>query len=231
MNFKGTRLALLFLVIFSIIRCQADKIANPIEEADKKDATAQPDNGYTNSLHSQNPNREKWQKPEEMLDLLGDISHSRVADIGAGAGYFTFRLAHRAHHVIAIDIDTLALNYIYKRAKERGDPYRSNIEPRLAFNNDPLLLYNEVDIVLIVNTLAFIENRKSYINCIQEQLLPGDRILIVDYKKGNHSMGIPEKLRISSTEIVSDLKSTGFRIMIHDHNLLEYQYVILAQKI
>ncbi len=60
--------------------------------------------------HFENPARAEWQKPEWVIEQLGDLTGKTVADIGAGTGYFAFRIARKAKKVIAIDIDERFLN-------------------------------------------------------------------------------------------------------------------------
>ncbi|RMF57468.1 MAG: class I SAM-dependent methyltransferase, partial [Calditrichaeota bacterium] len=83
--------------------------------------------------HFEDPGREEWQKPDWVIEQLGDLQDKVVADIGAGTGYFSFRIAKKAQKVIAIDIDERFLNYIEEKNKTLQLP----VETRLVEPDDP----------------------------------------------------------------------------------------------
>ena len=103
--------------------------------------------------------RTEWQNPDLILDRIGDLENKSVADIGAGSGYFTFKIARRAAKVIALDIDPKALDYIESQKEIVGE-WSNNIEVRLTPPDVPNLLEEEVDLVLIVNTYNYIPNKE-----------------------------------------------------------------------
>ena len=102
------------------------------------------------------PERSEWQEPDFIIDKLQPVKNLVVADIGAGTGYFTFRLAEEGAKVIAIDIDDRFLDYIETRKTELLESVNpSQISTRLSSENDPFLRENEVDVALLVNTYHF----------------------------------------------------------------------------
>ncbi|MBC7885767.1 MAG: methyltransferase, partial [Saprospiraceae bacterium] len=98
-----------------------------------------------------NVGRAIWQKPGLVIEKLGNISDKIIADIGAGNGYFSLRLAYKAKKVIAIEIDEKFLAHIDSVKVRLPKEFQSKIETRLAVPNDPGLEKGEVDIILIIN--------------------------------------------------------------------------------
>lgn len=177
------------------------------------------------------PERNEWQNPQLVVDKLGDIEGKTIADIGAGTGYFTFRLAKNGAEVIAIDIEDQFLDYIEDRKPELIDAIPTdNIETRLAQENDPLLKPAEADIALLVNTYHFLENHRGYLKKIKQGLSPGGKLVIVDFKSGKSPVGPPEDAKVPLHLIGQEITSAGFRMLEVDLTSLEFQYIIVATK-
>jgi ubiquinone/menaquinone biosynthesis C-methylase UbiE len=107
--------------------------------------------GITRSLYN-NPWRARWQQPEVVIRSLALQPGDHVADLGAGGGYFTFRLADAVGShgkVYAVDIDKSNLDYIARRAQRDG---YTNIETILAKPDDPLLPTERIDMIFTCNT-------------------------------------------------------------------------------
>ncbi|MFY0591580.1 class I SAM-dependent methyltransferase [Roseivirga sp.] len=173
--------------------------------------------------------RTEWQNPDYILDYLGDLSGKTVADVGAGAGYFAFKLARTAEKVIALDIDPKALEYIESQKEIVGD-WSSNIEARLTPPDVPNLLSDEVDLVLIVNTYSYIPNKETYFPRLLEGLKPGGKLIIVDFKIEDIPVGPANEFKTAPKEVRSALRKANFkRIDINEDNL-KYQYIISAEK-
>lgn len=173
--------------------------------------------------------RTEWQNPDLILDLIGDLENKSVADIGAGSGYFTFKIARRAAKVIALDIDPKALEYI-EGQKEIVGEWSNNIEVRLTPPDVPNLLEEEVDLVLIVNTYNYIPNKEVYFPRLLNGMKSGARLVIVDFKKGETPIGPADEYKAEPSEIRSFLRKTSFRKISIDEESLQYQYIITAEK-
>ena len=93
-----------------------------------------------------------WQRPGKVLDLLGNIEGKTVADIGAGTGFFSFRLLFRDANVIAVDINPQMLEIINDFKLNLDEIHRDHLETRLALPKDSKLKKDEIDIALIINT-------------------------------------------------------------------------------
>lgn len=175
----------------------------------------------------EDPARDEWQKPDVVIAMLGDISGKTIADIGAGSGYFSFRLAEKAKKVIAIDIDQRFLDYIDH--KNVSLPEKLPIETRLAAEDDPKLASSEADIAIIVNTYHHIENRPVYFGNVREKLNKNGSLIIVDYFKKELPVGPPADIKLSEEAVVEELKKAGFENITVDSKSLAYQYIIIAR--
>jgi SAM-dependent methyltransferase len=179
--------------------------------------------------------RELWQKPQLLIDLMGDLSDKTVADIGAGMGYFTFRLADRAKKVIAVDIDPASIQYIEEEKLNDPESLRNRIETRLAAPDDTRLNPHEADVLLIVNTYIYLDKRVDYLKRLRRTLKPGGTIYIVDYKKKNlnsNSLSIPPiNLRMAANEVEAELLEAGFTDIYTDDQMLDYQYITSAKSL
>lgn len=169
-----------------------------------------------------------WQKPELVISFLGDIKNKTVADIGAGTGYFTFRLVPKAKKVIGIDIDARFINFLDSVKVRLPEVYQKRFESRLAKFDDPLLQPEEADAVIIVNTYAYIENRVQYLKTLSEGMVPGGLLLIIDFKKNNLPIGPPDEFKVSLAQVERELVAAGFKVSTIDKDVLDYQYVVLA---
>lgn len=172
--------------------------------------------------------RDAYQQPEKVLDYLGDLNGKTVMDIGAGSGYFSFRLLKRGAHVIAADVDEEFQQHIQKRKETEfnNDP---NLELRKLPYDSPELKDGEVDMVLIVNTYHHIENRVDYFKKVLKGLKPGGKLVIIDYYKKELPVGPPADHKIDEKTVLNELKQAGYTDIKENDELLEYQYIIEAK--
>ncbi|HHH54650.1 MAG TPA: class I SAM-dependent methyltransferase [Bacteroidetes bacterium] len=179
----------------------------------------------------ENKNREKWQKPETVVRLMGDLTGKTVADIGAGTGYFTFRIAMKADKVIAIDIEKDYLDVLDNLKEKLPLDIQTKIETRLAKEDDPLLKQQEVDLIVIINTFSFIDNKLKYLEKLKNDLKPGGKIFIVDFKMKNLPIDAPDKKdRLPVNKLENLLEKSGFHNIQTDDTTLDFQYIIIAEK-
>ncbi len=209
------------------------------EKEDKKEEELKPRNASTHQSRTasevQNDDllekyRHVWQKPFEVIQQIGDLKGKTVADIGAGPlGYFSILIAaqNEAEKVLAIDIDQKALDYI-EDAKKKWTDHLEKIETRLAEPNNPRLKEGEADIVLIVNTAVYFNNRVDYLRNLRQGLKPEGKLVIIDFKKRNSPVGPPTESRISLFEMERELAEAGYSQIKSDDRTLEYQYIIMA---
>lgn len=173
------------------------------------------------------PEREAWQKPAAVLDLLGDLQDKTVADIGAGTGYFSARFARAGARVIALDVDDRFLDYMRAR-KERDQP--GEMEIRKTGYDRPELEAGEADLIFLSNVYHHIENRRAYFEAARAGLKPDGRLVVVDFRKaGEYPVGPPPGHRVSHEQAQTELEAAGFGSFEIDDSLLPYQYILIAR--
>ncbi len=173
--------------------------------------------------------RTDWQNPELVLSLLGDLRGQTVVDIGAGSGYFSFKLAKTAEKVIALDVDPNALEYINDQKKVVGD-WSANIEARLTPPDVPNLLPEEADKVLIVNTYTFLPDKVKYLVRLRDGMKDGGQLVIVDFKEGDIPVGPSDTFKQDPGDVVAELRAINLTDISVDVDRLKYQYIITAKK-
>ncbi|MGO9484336.1 MAG: class I SAM-dependent methyltransferase [Rhodomicrobium sp.] len=173
-----------------------------------------------------NPERDSWQKPEEVVDALNLKPGSSVADIGAGTGYFAVRIAKRASQgkVFAADIEPDMVRYLGERA---GREHLANIVPVQA-GADAANLPEPVDLILVVDTYHHIGNRIEYFAKLQASLRPGGRLVIIDFKADSPN-GPPPQHRIPPERAAEELRAAGYTLS-ETHTILPRQYFLVFQK-
>jgi ubiquinone/menaquinone biosynthesis C-methylase UbiE len=177
----------------------------------------------------EDPGRNAWQKPEEVMARLGLKPGETVADIGAGSSYFTVRLARAvgpSGRVYAVDIDQRMLEYIQQRAKK---DHLENIQTILADAHDPKLAPASVDLIFICDTLHHISEREKYYPLLARALKPGGRLVDVDFHKRALPLGPPVEMKISRKALVEEVKPAGFNL-VKDYEFLPYQYFIIFNR-
>ena len=174
----------------------------------------------------ESPERDRVQKPDEVVAALKLRSSDRIADIGAGTGYFTRRFAKASGQgtVFAVDLEPNMLRYIARRARTEG---QKNIVPVLALPDSPMLPPGSVDVIFICNTIHHIENRAAYYQILGESLVPGGRLIIVDFRKDAVlEEGPPPEMRLDRKELERELSQAGFRLT-EEHSFLPDQYFVV----
>lgn len=205
-----------------------------------KDPVSKTDKVVNTDIEPQNENilqqvsddgRIVWQKPEEVVDMLGDISDKTIADIGAGSGYFTFRFAFKAKKVIAIDIDPTMIEIVQTFRGQLPSEIEEKIETRLALPNNPMIEDGEADIIVIINTIGYIENRISYLRKLSKGLSENGEIFILDFKAKNIPINAPPlDYRVPLGILERELEESGYAIKSSDDRTLDYQYIVKAYK-
>ncbi len=174
-------------------------------------------------------NRDIWQKPDRVIDILGPLEGKTVVDLGAGTGYFAFRLIQDAAKVIAIDIDPDFVRFMVNKRQLLPPELQEKFEVRLAKTDDPELVQNEADAVLIVNTYAYLPKRVEYFKNLHKVLKPQSKIVIIEFKMKNIPNGPPDEEKVSISTVESELQSAGFIDIDVDDQTLDYQYIVTAR--
>lgn len=173
--------------------------------------------------------RDSWQMPEKVLGALGDLQGKTVVDLGAGSGYFTFRLLPVAGKVIALEIDPRFIAYLEDRKSQWPDSLAQRLEVRLASLEDPHLQAGEADAVLLVNTYMYLRDRVAYFRHLRSRMSRGGLLLVVDYQRKPTRMGPPLEIRVARHTVVEELRQAGFMEVSADTHTLPYQYIVSAR--
>ncbi len=173
-----------------------------------------------------NPERDEWQKPAVVLSVLAIEPGSRVADIGAGTGYFTIPLARAVGSkgaVYGVDIESSMVDYLGERAKKEG---LANVKAVLTGSNSPGIPTGSVDLVFICNTWHHIDDRLVYLEKLKQALRPGGRIAIVDFKEGELPVGPPAGHKLTNQDVIAEFAEGGMKVLTHADEL-PYQYILV----
>jgi len=171
------------------------------------------------------PARDAWQKPDDILDALHLQRTDRVADLGAGTGYFSVRIAKLVPDgkLFAVDIEPDMLRHLRQRAHHDN---LSVLVPILA-SAESANLPEPVDLVLVVDTYHHIDNRVAYFSRLKSSLRPNGRLAIVDFTAAS-SEGPPRDHRIPAEQVTSELAAAGYAL-VATHAFLPRQYFLVFQ--
>ena len=174
------------------------------------------------------PDRDAWQRPDQVMDELGIGEGSVVADLGAGGGWFTIRLAHRVGpngRVFAEDVQRQMKEAISRRVAREG---LTNVQTILGTASDPMLPA-PVDAVLIVDTYSEMEDPVVLLRTVAASLKPGGRIGIINFKKDGHGPGPEMGERVDPERVIKDASAAGLTL-ISRPGFLRYQYMLVFGK-
>jgi predicted methyltransferase len=174
----------------------------------------------------EDPARDAYQKPHEVLMALGLKEGERIADIGAGSGYFALRFAQHVGttgRVLAVDINPDMVVHLNQRIR---DASLDNVRTILALPGDPLLAPASVDRVFICETWHHIDGRPQYLALLKKALKPGGQVVIIDFHKKPTPGGPPPEMRVSRETVLEEFSQAGFRL-VKEHAFLPYQYFLV----
>ena len=172
------------------------------------------------------PDRDQWQRPDRIMDALAIADASVVADVGAGSGWFTIRLARRVGPqglVFAQDVQQEMLSAISRRVQREG---LVNVRPVLGRGSDPRLPANTLDAVLLVDAYHEIDDRVTLLSNIAQSLKPQGRIGVIDFKLTGGGPGPDADERVSPDVVTGDAARAGLRLVASE-TFLPYQYFLI----
>lgn len=174
------------------------------------------------------PDRDAWQKPDQVMDALGVADGDRVADLGAGGGYFTIRLARRVGPngmIYAEDVQDEMLGSIRRRVEREQ---LTNVRTVKGTFDDPLLPPG-LDAVLIVDTFNAFERPVTVLTGVRESLKQGGRVGIIEYKKDGLGPGPAMEERVDPDVVIKAADAAGLRLAKREM-FLRYQYMLVFEK-
>ena len=175
----------------------------------------------------EDPGRDDYQKPHEVITALDLKPGEVIADIGSGSGYFTLRLATHvgdSGRVYGVDIDPEMVRHLNRRVRDAG---LRNVHVILADPDDPLLP-ESVDRFLVVDTWHHIGNQSKYLALMRKLLKPGGQIIMIDFQKKELPWGPPLAMKIAREDLIKQMETNGFQLA-KEHTFLPYQYFLVFE--
>ena len=174
------------------------------------------------------PERDVWQRPEEIVAVLAPKPGATVADIGAGTGYMVAHLSKavgKGGTVVAIDAEAAMVDYLAKRSNDLGP---ATIVPRKVGPDDPELPPASVDGVLTLDTWHHVKGREVYAKKVYAGLKRGGRFVVVEYEVGAE-VGPPKAMRLEPAQVAKQLEAAGFRVEVVRESMPRH-YVVVGHK-
>jgi ubiquinone/menaquinone biosynthesis C-methylase UbiE len=172
------------------------------------------------------PERDAWQKPHEVIQALRLAPDAVVADIGAGTGYFAVRFAHMVPkgRVYAVDVEPDMVKYLGERAKRDG---LKNLVAVAATATDARIP-GKADLIVLVDVYHHVDARERYFRDLQRSLKPGGRIAIIDFRL-DARRGPPRSARVAPEQVTKELAGAGYTLA-EKHDFLPEQYFLVFRQ-
>jgi ubiquinone/menaquinone biosynthesis C-methylase UbiE len=175
------------------------------------------------------PDRDVWQRPEDIMDALGIGDGTVVADLGAGGGWFTIRLSPRVGPngiVYAEDFQPQMIKVIERRIALEG---LKNIRPTRGTADDPHLPAGQLDAALMVDAFYEVQKPSVFLRNLAVSLKPNGRLGIVEFTKDGGGPGPPMDVRVDPVDVIRDAEAAGLRLLKRE-TFLRYQYMLVFGK-
>lgn len=171
------------------------------------------------------PQRDAWQKPHEVIAALALKPDAIVADIGAGTGYFSLRLGHMvpAGRIYAVDTEPAMVRHVTERALKAGV---KNLVAIRASGGDARLP-EPADLILLVDVYHHIDGPDSYFERLKPALRPGGRIAIIDFRPES-PVGPPQQTRVAADRVKTQMENAGY-MLARTHDFLPNQYFLVFE--
>lgn len=203
-------------------------------------AVAQAPSGHAHGMHTHDhsfsdaakwskmfddPQRDEWQKPHELIQALALAPDAVVADIGAGTGYLAVRLAHMTPRgrVYGVDVEPGMARFLKDRAAKAGI---ANLTAVLA-PAGPLRLPERVDMAVLLDVYHHIPERPTYFRALRESLKPGGRVAVIDFRL-DAPAGPPASARLAPERVRAEMAQAGYRV-VREYDFLPYQYFLVFE--
>ena len=171
------------------------------------------------------PKRDAWQKPHEVIQALALKPDAVIADIGAGTGYFTVRFAHMVPkgRVYGVDTEPDMVKHLAERAQRGG---LKNVTAVAGAPDNPRLP-EKADVIVLVDVYHHVEDREHYFRKLQDSLKAGGRVAIIDFHLDS-PVGPPRHARMPPEQVKAEMKRAGYTLA-QEHAFLPNQYFLVFQ--
>ena len=176
------------------------------------------------------PEDEKEEQPARLIELLKFKPGEVVADVGAGSGYLTFRVATQvapAGKVLAVDVQPEMLDIIRKRMKERNI---TNVEPVLGTETDPKLPAASVDTIVMVDVYHEFSHPYEMTTAMVKSLKVGGRLVFVEYRLEDKTVPIKLVHKMSERQVKKEMEPFPLK-HVKTLETLPWQHVIVFEKV
>jgi len=173
-------------------------------------------------------NREDEEAPSKAIELLDLAPDAIIADIGAGSGYYTFRLAaqHPGGHVIAVDIQEQMVSYLQHEKDTLGV---ENVSAHLGRIDDTLLAENSIDAALMVDAYHEFSHPYEMVQSIKRALRPGGRLFLLEYRAEDPTVPIKPLHKMSEEQVIKEISAVGLKWVATKHDL-PWQHLFIFEK-
>jgi ubiquinone/menaquinone biosynthesis C-methylase UbiE len=169
------------------------------------------------------PARDAWQKPYEVIQALAPKPDAVIADVGAGTGYFAMRFAHMVPkgRVYAVDTEPAMVKHLAERAKRSG---LKNLVALQAASESPNLP-QKADLIVFVDVYHHVDDRGRYLRNLRDTLKLGGRVAVIDFRMDS-PVGPPRSARIAPDQVMSEFQRAGYAL-VREHDFLAHQYFLV----
>jgi FkbM family methyltransferase len=173
--------------------------------------------------------RAAWQKPDEVVTALGLRGSEVVMDVGAGSGYFTFRLAKvlPTGHVIAIDSQPEMVRHVHRKVLNEKIP---NVRAQVAKSEADPGLPPDADLVFICDVLLHVKDKQKWLATLHAQMKDGAKLVLIDFKEGELPEGPPEAIKVPKATVVRLCQDAGFHLLDDRSDFLPYQEFLVFRR-
>jgi ubiquinone/menaquinone biosynthesis C-methylase UbiE len=174
------------------------------------------------------PERAAWQRPDEVVAALGLHGDETVYDLGAGSGYFGFRLARAVPRgkVVAADLEPEMIRHIHHKAMVEGV---TNLTPVIIKAGDPQVP-GDADYVFVCDVLHHVPDRTGWLKKMAAEMRPGARFVLIEFKEGKLPEGPPEAVKIPRKQLIELVSQAGLPFESEKPDLLPYQVFLVFRK-
>jgi SAM-dependent methyltransferase len=174
------------------------------------------------------PDRAAWQRPDEVVAALGLQGDETIYDLGAGSGYFSFRLALAVPRgkVVAADLEPEMIRHIHHQAMMEGV---TNLIPVIIKADDPQVP-READLVFVCDVLHHVQDRAGWLKKAASEMKSGARFVLIEFKEGKLPEGPPEAAKIPRKQLIELMSQAGLPLESEKPDLLPYQVFLVFRK-